>query len=167
MTIDCYKLPSPLEYSLFGHNWAAYKESLYRIFQKDFLNGVVTFKGKRVDIIHDEFFEGKERSFWHIISEGKEDINRSPNADRCASIPWVKPLIEDDGNCMSYRLWTKYHDKTKKDRYYIWCTAVNYLVILEDRGTHYKLITAYNVIPYKAKQYEKDYNNYIKTKTPT
>ena len=91
----------------------------------------------------------------------------SYNADRCASISWVKPLIEDDGNCISYRLWVKYHDKTKRNRYYIWCAGVNYMVILEDRDSHYKLITAYNVLSYKIKGYEKEYNNYIKTKTPT
>lgn len=41
------------------------------------------------------------------------------------------------------------------------------MVILEDRGSHYKLITAYNVLPYKVKSYEKDYSKYIETKTPT
>ena len=167
VTVNCEKLPTRLEYSLFRYDWTTYKEGLYRIFQRDFLNNEIEFNGKRVDIIHEKFFEGKERSFWHIISEGMEDVNRSPNADRCASISWVKPLIEDDGSCISYRLWVKYHDKTKRDRYYIWCTAANYMVILEDRDSHYKLITAYNVLSYKIKGYEKEYNNYIKTKTPT
>ena len=63
-------------------------------------------------------------------------------------------------------MWIKWHDKTKRDRYYIWCRKDNYIVILEDRKTHFKLITAYYV-QYAVKQYEKDYNQYLKTKTPT
>lgn len=131
------------------------------------MNGNLRFRGKNVDIIHEKFFEGKERSFWHIISEGDADADRELNTERCASIPWAKPLIEDDGNCEKYRIWAKWHDKSKRDRYYICCTEVNYMVILEDRGTHYKLITAYNVLDYKVKSYEKDYNKYAQTKTPT
>ena len=45
--------------------------------------------------------------------------------------------------------------------------SINYIVILEDRGNHFKLITAYNVMPYKVKDYNKEYAKYIKTKTPT
>lgn len=164
---NCEKLPTQLNLSLFGHDWSLYKEKLYQIFRRDFIDGEVRFRGKPIDIIHERFFEGKERTFWHIISEGQEDINRLLNTDRCASLPWVKPLIEDDGACAEYRFWIRYHDKTKRDRYYIWCTAVNYLVVLEDRDSHYKLITAYNILPYKVKSYEKIYKSYIETKTPT
>lgn len=164
---NCKRLPARLEYSLFAYDWKEYKEGLYRIFQRDFIKGTVIFNGKNVDIIHEKYFEGKERSFWHIISEGGTDVNRIPDINRCASIPWIKPIIEDDGNCSSYRLWTKYHDKTKKNRCYIWCKDINYMVILEDRVSHYKLITAYNVASYNIKRYEKDYKKYIETKTPT
>lgn len=38
------------------------------------------------------------------------------------------------------------------------------MVILEDRDTHFKLITAYNVLPCKVKAYEKDYKKMDKQK---
>lgn len=167
MYANCKKLPSRLEWSMFRGDAKLYKEALYSVFKRDFLNGDLQFRGKNVDIIHEKFFEGKERSFWHIISEGDVDVDRELNTDRCASIPWAKPLIEDDGNCEKYRIWVKWHDKSKRDRYYIWCTEINYMVILEDRETHFKLITAYNVLEYKVKSYEKEYNKYVQTKTPT
>lgn len=167
MFANCKKLPSRLEWSMFRGDAKLYKEALYFVFQRDFLSGNLQFKGKNVDIIHEKFFEGKERSFWHIISEGNEDVDRDLNTERCASLPWAKPLIEDDSNCEKYRIWVKLHDKSKRNRYYIWCTEVNYMVILEDRDTHFKLITAYNVLPYKVKSYEKDYIKYGQTKTPT
>ena len=163
---SCAILPSALSWDLFGGDWAAYKEALYKVFKRDFIDNQPSFLGKPVDIIHEQFFEGKERSFWHIITAGDRDIDREPDEERCARISWVKPLLEDGGNCPDYAMWIKWHDKTKRDRYYIWCRKDNYIVILEDRKTHFKLITAYYV-QYAVKQYEKDYNQYLKTKTPT
>ena len=32
----------------------------------------ILVNGKKVDIIHEKLFEDKERSFWHIISEGDQ-----------------------------------------------------------------------------------------------
>lgn len=167
MSYRCDKLPSRLEWSMFRGDARLYKEALYKVFKKDFIDSDIYFRGKKVDIIHQKYFEGKERSFWHIISEGEADAERELDTERCASIPYARPLILDDGNCKKYRLWIKWHDKTSKNRYYIWCLEVNYMVILEDRNTHFKLITAYNVLPCKVKAYQKDYKKYGKTKTPT
>lgn len=153
-------MPSKLPPSLFNGNMNSYKEALYNIFKRDFIDNEVFFRGKRVDIIHEKLFENKERSFWHIISEGEEDFNRTPISWRSEVLPWVKPLIIEDGNCEEYKVWKKYCDRTKKYRYYIWCTALNFLVILEDRNTHFKLISAYPVHEYKIKYYNKEYSKY-------
>lgn len=167
MENKCRILPTVLEYRLFGYDDKKYTEGLYKIFKRDFLDGEVIFQGKRVDIIHEAYFEGKERSFWHIISSGGKDVDREIDVARCEKISWVKSLIEDEGKCDKYKLWVRYHDKTKKNRYYIWCTEVDYMVVLEERGEYYKLITAYNVEEYSKKAYNKNYESYIKTKTPT
>lgn len=45
-------------------------------------------------------------------------------------------------------------------------TLIDYMVILEDRKSYYKLITAYVVHNYSKNGYAKDYNTFIKTKTP-
>ena len=66
MFANCKKLPSRLEWSMFRGDAKLYKEALYSVFQRDFLSGNLQFKGKNVDIIHEKFFEGKERSFWHM-----------------------------------------------------------------------------------------------------
>ena len=165
-TPSCDQLPYQLTWDMFAGDWNRYKDALYSIFKRDLIDNPPAFRGKPVDIIHEQFFENKERSFWHIISNGDHDDNRSPNEERCAGVSWVKPLIEDTRVCEHYAVWVKWHDKTKRDRYYIWCKYVDYLVILEDRKTHYKLITAYPV-QYSKKQLEKDYSKYLKTKSPT
>ncbi len=153
-------MPTKLVPSLFGGNLNLYKEALYKIFKRDFIDNDVFFNGKKVDIIHEKFFEDKERSFWHIISEGEEDIHRTPITWRAEVLPWAKPLIQENGSCSEYKTWKKYHDKTKKFRHYIWCTSINFMVILEDRNSHYKLISAYPVLDYKVKYYTKEYAKY-------
>ncbi len=169
--MDCIHgvLPSKLTDDLFHSDVEKYKEALYKVFKRDFVDGDVAFDGKKVDIIHEKFYEGKERSFWHIISEGEEDTSRTPISWRAEVLPLIKPLLQDQNkDCEHFLLWKKYHDKTKKDRYYIWCTAVDIMIVLEDRKNYYKLITAYPVLDYKKKRYIADYReNCIKTKTPT
>ena len=167
MSYECDKLPTRLDWSMFRGDSNRYLDALYKIFKRDFIDNPIIFNGKPVDIIHEKYFRDKERSFWHIISEGEEDANREINVERCAALPYAKALIIDDGNCEKYRTWIKWHDKTNKNRYYIWCLVANYMVILEDRGPNYKLITAYNVLPCKVKCYEKDYQKYGQTKTST
>jgi hypothetical protein len=167
MSQVCEKLPTKLGWEMFQGDAKLYIETLYKIFKRDFIQNTLQFQGKNVDIIHEKYFEGKERSFWHMISEGEEDASRKLNVERCASIPYVKVLITENGDCDNYRIWKKWHDKTNKERYYIWCVVANYMVILEDRITHYKLITAYNVLECMVKSYEKAYRKYGQTKTPT
>ena len=160
--MSCVKqiIPSKLSAELFKNNPELYKEALYKIFKRDFIDNNVTHHGKTLDIIHEKLYENKERSFWHIISEGAEDTNRTPISWRAEVLPWIKPLIQEDGSCTQYKEWRKYNDKSKKIRNYIWCTAINFLIILEDRDTHYKLISAYPVLECKINYYTKEYNKY-------
>lgn len=159
MSTECIKelIPNKLSFSLFNGDMKAYKEALYKIFKRDLIEYELTYKGKNVDIIHEKFFEEKERSFWHIISEGDDDVSRTPISWRAETITWIKPLISEDGTCSEYKSWIKYHDRTKRNRHYIWCVAINYMVILEDRHNYYKLITAYPVQEYSIKKYENEY----------
>lgn len=164
---ECEKLPSIISLTDYNGDWSQYENALYTIFHQDFIESTPFFQGKPVDIIHQKQYKNKERSFWHIISEGKTDEDRLPIMERCECIGWIKSLITEDGECNFYRIWKKFHHKTNKERYYIWCTNVHYIVILEDRENHFKLITAYPVAHYNRRKYEKDYNEYQKTKTPT
>lgn len=69
----CDKLPTRLEWSMFQGDVKLYIESLYGVFKRDLIENEIKFQGKKVDIIHEKYFEEKERSFWHVISEGEED----------------------------------------------------------------------------------------------
>lgn len=153
-------IPSKIELSLFHGDVNAYTEALYKIFKRDFIENELYYQGKKVEIIHEQYYNGKERSFWHIISEGGKDEERTPISRRAETITWAKALIVEETDCEEYKSWIKFHDKTNKFRHYIWCSAVNYLVILEDRGTYYKLITAYQVHEKNIVRYNGEYLRY-------
>lgn len=153
-------IPAKIESSYFRGDLKAYIEALYKIFKRDFIDNDLIFEGKKVDIIHEKYYDGKERSFWHIISEGEQDSDRTPVSRRAETLPWTRALIEDKQECCDYKKWIKFHDKTNKNRYYIWCSAINYMVILEDRGPIFKLITAFKVQEYNVKKYNREYEKY-------
>ncbi len=166
MSTVCEQLPSRINFSLFRGDISAYYDALYKIFKRDFIDNEVTYLGKRVDIIHEKYFEGRERSFWHLISEGGHDEERIVYNVRSSYVPYAKALIMDTvADCPDYKTWVKFHDRSGKNRHYIWCCRENYLVILEDRNAFFKLITAYPVEEYKIKKYENEYKKH-KTKTP-
>ena len=156
-------LPSEIDLNLFSGDIQSYTDTLYKIFHRDFIEQTITYNNKPVDIIHEKYYNGKERSFWHLISDGDEDINRTPHSTRAQFLPFVKPIITDTNKCTSLKKWIKYYEKTKHYRHFIWCTDVDFIVVLEDRGSYYKLITAFHVNSHAKKSYEKSYNNYIKS----
>ena len=168
---NCNYIPQPIALEDFNGDWHLYLNAIYEVFKQDFLTSPVVFNNKIVSIITEAIFDGKERSFWHIISDEhkgtpKCDKNRIPNLERCSKIVWVKPLITDLNSCKHYKVWVQFHDKTNRNRYFIWCTNIDYLVILEDRKSFFKLITAYPVRKSKKVQLNNHYEQYIKTKTP-
>jgi len=167
--MDCCKeLPDAVRMSDYGGQWEEYKEALYTIFQKDMVDGKPLFQGKPVFIFRETLFDGKERSFWHVISAGKNgDENRFPDMKRCESIAWIKPLIQEDGSCAHHKVWAKHHDRSKRSRWYIWCDKIDYVVILEERGRTFCLITAFCVVYSSTKKtFYREYALYQKTKAP-
>lgn len=164
----CDDMPDIVQLSDYNGQWDRYILAIYAIFEKNMINERPMFLGNPVTLNTEPIFDGKIRSFWHVISEGKGgDENRLPDLRRCESISWIKPLIQEDNTCVHHKVWAKYHDKTKKDRWYIWCDELDYVVILEDRGSVFRLITAFNVtFNSKRVSFENEYLLYEKTKAP-
>jgi hypothetical protein len=164
----CDKLPQIITLDEYEGDWEQFLNAIYSVFKTDLIDNKTFFATKEVGINYEKLYQEKERSFWHIISEGKNDIDRLPDLRRCERIAWVKPFIElvFCAGCTNIRMWKKLHAKSKKDRYYIWCTDVDFIVILEDRKNYFLLITAFVVkYPDTRESYHKDYDNYLKYKT--
>jgi hypothetical protein len=158
--MNCPKITPKLEFSYFGGDSRSFIDALYRCFKKEFIDSTILFRGKPVDIIHQAYWDGKERSFWHIVSSGEEDFDRNLDISRCETLPWASALLLEQNTCSHYKVWIKYHDRTNRNRFYIWCDEINYIVIIEDRNAYFKLITAYPVTPRNISRYQKEYDNY-------
>lgn len=170
---SCTYLPSIIELHDYENSWEQYLKAVYLRYLDDIANGPLLFHEKivfRNDVV-DPY--GIENTFWHIISEGKNEKERTPDLRRCERVSWIKVLltgictIAEGRNCENYKIWAKVHEKTNKNRWYVWCSAEDYVIVLEERNKYYFLITAFVVkYPDKRNQFEREYQTWIKTKTP-
>ncbi|WP_027640094.1 hypothetical protein [Clostridium cadaveris] len=157
---NCEKLPELIELDDYSGVWEEYENELYNIFKSSFIDTKQYFQGKPIGIFTEAMYHGKEKTFWHIISEGNNEYDRNPELRRCERIAWIKPLIEllICDKCTSIYKWKNKH-RNKKYRYKLWCKKTNFIVILEERNKCFMLITAY-IVKYKhsIEKLEKEYS---------
>lgn len=72
------ELPELIELSQFGGNFERYLEAVYEIFTRDFVRDKPSFRGKRLALKKYPVTDGKEATFWHMTSEGEDEMNRIP-----------------------------------------------------------------------------------------
>lgn len=135
--------------SLLPFDWNDYVRSLkaaYAVFQRDFGSekSRPPFQGRRLGLKRYPEFEGKSATFWHFITEGPVEANRTPARDRIERIPWPKPMIlEAAAADPRVRVWSTLRGTTLR-----WVIAVgdfSYVVILDDRGEYLLPWTAFTV----------------------
>jgi hypothetical protein len=131
-------------------DWVRYLEAVYAAFRADFVEVTPELGGRRCRLRHPELIEGKEGTFWHIISEGLIEESRLPDLRRCERIRWPRRIIESVGTdrvfCWRYR-------RKGDRRISIAIAGFSYLVVLVDRGSYTLLLTAFPVE--KARRREK------------
>lgn len=155
----CEKLPNIVTLEDCEGAWDNYENALYCIFKNDFIINIPDFRDKPIGIFTNKMYNDKEKTFWHIISEGPDEFNRTPDMRRCERIRWPKKFIicDDCTNCNEIRIWKALH-KNNKYRYKIWCDKTDYIVILEERQDAFMLITAYLVTyPHARRKLTKEY----------
>ncbi len=82
-------LPDLVLFEHYENNWDKYLVVLYEHFKEDFVYQKPVFKGKKLAVKRYPLTDdGKEATFWHIISEGKTADNRLPDLRRCERIRW-------------------------------------------------------------------------------
>ncbi len=154
----CDFLPQPKN---FNYNWSTWKDLIEEVhleFAKQFVQDVCSFAEKQIKIDF-TLEEGKERTFWHLVTR---DIERHKGGERTAEVErtvrahWARPIIENfKHECIRY--W-KYLHNGKSIRHYFWAEKLNYLVILEEKPNSFFLVTGYMVDKeYMKKTLEKQY----------
>jgi hypothetical protein len=140
-------LPNPVALSDFRGDWFAYFEAIYKVYLDDFVYDQPLFRGRKVRTIVEPMREGKEESFWHVV-QGKSSTNSEQDMNRCARIPWIRPMIEAAGQgqlkCWSVRRSTQ-GKRRAQPRIVIALDDFSYVVVLLDMKKSPLLFTAYYV----------------------
>jgi hypothetical protein len=155
-------LPSLVLFNDYGGDWDAYMEAIYAWFTRDFIDSKPVFQGRRLGLKRHPLTNGKEATFWHMISEGQEEEKRIPDFRRCERIRWPKPVIEHEADA-AVKVWR--NKRGREERICLWIEHENYLVILADHGKYILPWTAYLVErPHQQYKLRKEYEEYWKSR---
>lgn len=120
-------------------DWGRYVEAVYTAFRRDFIENPTLFRGEPVRI-GSQLIDGKEQTFWHVISEGDVESNRTPDLRRCERVGWVRAIIDHDRD-PAVLSWPQ--ARGRNPRHVLWVKDSNFAVVLEKRPGCWWLWTAY------------------------
>lgn len=128
-------------------NWTEYLERLHECFVADFIDGKPVWPGKRVALKRHPEHEGKSATFWHMISEGKTEAERTPDMRRCERIGWPRVVMDEfdeaaPGTTECRILWWK-EERDRDQRYLLATDDFSYVVVVADRGDYVLPWTAF------------------------
>lgn len=157
-------LPELVLFEKYSGDWQKYLEAIYAFFKADFLDSRPTYNGKRVGLKRHPLSQGKEATFWHLISEGSVEVDRLPDMRRCERIRWPRPIIENSGEKV-LKVWKNV--RNGETRICLWLEREEYLLVLAERKDHVLPWTAYMVDRAHTKQkLQREFEEYWKKKRP-
>ncbi len=134
--------------------WQEYEDHLYQIFMDTVVNGGLRFKGLPVKSQYRPESKGKGFSFWHLISEGPNEDDRTPDLRRCERLRWFAWLIENAEKCDDLSWWE--NRRGRNTHVVIWHEAEEFAVVLAKRNGYYLIKTAYAVRSRREKSFRKE-----------
>lgn len=151
----------------FYNPWESYIEHIYSIFTETILtkNPPLTFNGLPIYVRKNPETKNKPFCFWHLISEGEKEDDRTPNFQRCEKIRWISWCIENINNKDSGLSWW-INKRNNKKNIVIWHEQENFAVILGERNNYYLLLTSYTVENNRRKTFIKNRESFYNSKKP-
>ena len=135
-------LPSLVLFQAYRGDWERYLQALYAYFTQDFINSQPSFEGTPIALKRHPVIQGKEATFWHLISEGERESNRLPDLRRCERIRWPRPVIEHTTEPV-IKVWE--NERGSEKRVCLWLESAEYLVVLARRKSYVLIWTAFPV----------------------
>ncbi|MBN1579458.1 MAG: hypothetical protein JXA89_02055 [Anaerolineae bacterium] len=153
-------LPPLVLLNNYDGDWDRYVEAIYDYFEQDFVNETPYFQENKVVIKRHPYYQGKEATFWHLISEGRIEDDRLPDLRRCERIRWPRPFIEHN-NDRVIKVWK--NKRGTQTRVCLWFEDQDYMVVLAERKGYVILWTAYPVTrSHRKRKLRQEYEAYIK-----
>lgn len=160
MTTFPHWLPPLVLFNEYEGNWNAYLDALYRHFRQDFVENRPYFEGRRLGLKRHPLSLGKEATFWHLISGGADEVERTPDIRRCERIRWPRPIIDYNKDFV-VKVWR--NRRRGETRVCLWLADQDYLVVLADRKGYLLIWTAYVVDqPHRRQKLQKEFEKYWK-----
>lgn len=143
-------LPALLEFDGDWNAFDAYLERVYAVFVADFVQRrPPEVNGMRISLRRHPEFQGKSYTFWHLVTEGRVEENRTPDVERCRRIGWPRPILERASDRQFLRVWK--NRRGDDERILLALPGFEYVVVLQERRdkdaqrTYFLLLTAYPV----------------------
>lgn len=162
-------LPALILFADSQNDWQQYLQTIYDVFHRDFvLNKPKWATGQRVALKKHPEYDGKSATFWHMISEGKNEAERTPDLRRCERIAWLFPCMESFDNKAYYEtqkiLWWK-EKRGSEERFILAIEDFSYVMVVADRGNYVLPWTAYHVgYEHQKRKYRKRHHAYWQAK---
>lgn len=154
-------LPALVRLADYGGDWDKYLEAVYQFFKQDFVNNQPRFRGEKLNLKRHPVIQGKEATFWHMISEGKYEPDRLPDLRRCERIRWSRPIIESNEQEPLLKMWENIRDGEKRICLWLSFDGEDYLVVLARRAGYLLFWTAYPLTYENTKRkLQKEYEAY-------
>ncbi len=156
-------LPDYIKFNDYG-NWEAYLEAIHDQFLNDFVRSQPSWPGKRFSLKRHPEYDGKSATFWHMISEGSVEHDRTPDLRRSECIAWPRAIIDrypdikpqDDDPILWWR-----NSRGREQRILLSLPDFSYVVIMSDRGDYIMPWTAYPVERHhQQRKLEREFDNY-------
>lgn len=137
-----------------------YIKVIYKIFRQEFIENPPNYKNQRVGITKQPFYDGKEAGFWHLIQEGKVEIDRLPDIRRFERIKWPRAIIINERD-IRIKVWE--NKRGNKKFICLWIECADYLLVLAKRKGYVLLWTGYPITyPNRKNDLQKEYEEYTK-----
>lgn len=155
-------LPPRILLAQFGGDWGRFIEEIYAHFQQDFVAefdaGQLRFEGTPLSLRRHPMVRGKEASFWHLVTTGDIEEERTPDLRRCERIRWARAVIDNIGD-PAIKRWENTRDGNTN--ICLWLECENYLVVLGKRNNYVLLLTAYVAEEHRKRRLKREYEEFI------
>jgi hypothetical protein len=153
----------------YAERWKAFLEVIDQVFLRDVVHAGLRFQEKPVKCRYQPPHAGKHYSFWHLISQGDEEDQRTPDLERCTRIRWIAWVIRNADEPEIVRWWENERSTSRgmRIRTPLWFFEQKYAVILEKRDGFYLLITSYCLTDHQIEKFQKEWTAWTAKKAET
>lgn len=158
--IDYLTPPNIVVFS--GNDWESYQNDLFSIFEDTIIKNKLLFQGLPVTPRRFPEYKGKHFTFWHLISEGEKEDDRTPDLRRCERIGWISWIIKNCENHPGISYWENQRGNSRN--VVLWYEEGQFAVILAKRSKYFVMLSAYQITEERRiKTFQRDRDEYRKS----